>query len=314
MDYSKAFDTVRHSTLLEELARLDIPDAIYNWIVNYFDERKHITSFEGATSSSCVINASVVQGSALGPAGFIIMASDLHPANKMNKLLKYADDMYLLVAGNNSNTIQIELDRIAGWADENNLRLNPKKTSEMVIRRRGSKAAPPLPTAGIERVTSMKILGVTLQDNLSMAAHISEVVSSCSSSLYALRVLRNHGLPPASLHEVSRASTMARLMYASPAWWGFASDGDRDRIEAFVRKTKRFGYLPPTAPSAAELSDRADTNLFKAVRTDSSHVLHDLLPPTTSHKHFLRPRAHNFVLPEKDDRNFINRMLFKLVC
>ena len=59
------------------------------------------------------------------------------------------------------------------------------------------------------------------------------------------------------------------------------------------------------------MSDRADKNLFKAVRTNSRHVLHDLLPASTSHEHYLRPRAHNFVLPEKDDRNFINRMLFK---
>ena len=125
-----------------------------------------------------------------------------------------------------------------------------------------------------------------------------------------LRVLRNHGLPNASLHEVARASTMARLMYASPAWWGFASDGDRGRVEAFVRKTMRFGYLPSTAPSAGEMSARADENLFKAVRADRSHVLHTLLPPTTSHKHNLRRRAHNFVLPEKDDKNFISRMLY----
>ena len=40
-------------------------------------------------------------------------------------------------------------------------------------------------------------------------------------------------------------------------------------------------------------------------------MLHDLLPTTTSHEHFLRPRAHNFVLPDKDDRNSVNRMLFK---
>ena len=311
MDYSKAFDTVRHSSLLDKLAKLDIPDAIYNWIVNYFHERKHITRFEGVTSTSCPINSSVVQGSAIGPAGFVVTASDLHPVNQLNKLLKYADDMYLLVAGNNTHTIQTELDHIAGWAAENNLRLNPTKTSEMVIKRPGSRAPPPPPTTGLKRVTNMKILGVTVQDNLSMDAHITEVISSCSSSLYALRVLRNHGLPPASLHEVARASTMARLMYASPAWWGFASEGGRDRVEAFIRKTKRFGYLPPTAPCASELSDRADETLFNATRSDIHHVLHDLLPTTTSHEHFLRPRAHNFVLPDKDDRNFVNRMLFK---
>jgi hypothetical protein len=157
----------------------------------------------------------------------------------------------------------------------------------------------------------MEVLGVTLQSNLRMDAHISEVLSGCSSSLYALRVLRNHGLPPAALHEVCRASTMARLMYASPAWWGFANAGERGRLEGFIAKTKRFGYLPSAAPTAEELSRRADDTLFKAVKTDRCHVLHSLLPTTRSHGHNLRSRSHNFVLPAKDDRNFIPRMLYR---
>jgi len=46
----------------------------------------------------------------------------------------------------------------------------------------------------------------------------------------ALRVLRAHGLPPATLHEVARATTLARLLYASPAWWGFAKQQHRNTL------------------------------------------------------------------------------------
>ena len=100
-------------------------------------------------------------------------------------------------------------------------------------------------------------------------------------------------------------------MYASPAWWGYASEGERDRLEGFIRKTKRFGYLPLTAPTAEVMSDRADDGLFRAVRSNASHVLHALLPATRSHVHNLRPRPHSFILPEKDTKNFIPRMLYK---
>ena len=144
-----------------------------------------------------------------------------------------------------------------------------------------------------------------------MDTHVSEVLCSCTSSLYALRVLCSHGLPPAALHEVARASTLARLLYAAPAWWGYASAGDRDRLEGFIRKTIRFGYLPTSAPSADEMCARADENLFKAVKSDPGHVLHALLPPLRTHEHSLRPRPHNFVLPDKNDKNFITRMLYK---
>ena len=34
LDFSKAFDTVRHHTLFEKFANLAIPDNTYNWLVN----------------------------------------------------------------------------------------------------------------------------------------------------------------------------------------------------------------------------------------------------------------------------------------
>ena len=47
LDFSKAFDTVRHSTLLDKIARLPIPDAVYNWLVDYFHGHEHCTTFGG---------------------------------------------------------------------------------------------------------------------------------------------------------------------------------------------------------------------------------------------------------------------------
>jgi len=35
LDFSKAFNTVRHNTLLEKMADLDMPDEVYNWLASY---------------------------------------------------------------------------------------------------------------------------------------------------------------------------------------------------------------------------------------------------------------------------------------
>ena len=43
---------------------------------------------------------------------------------------------------------------------------------------------------GITRVSSIKILGVTISCKLSMSDHVSNVIGGCSQILYALRVLR----------------------------------------------------------------------------------------------------------------------------
>jgi hypothetical protein len=79
LDFSKAFDRVRHETLFEKYGKLDIVDMIYNWIISYFDDRRHTTKFFGSVSGIQHINASVVQGSGIGPASYSIAESDLKP-------------------------------------------------------------------------------------------------------------------------------------------------------------------------------------------------------------------------------------------
>src|SRR6218665_2627835 len=96
---------------------------------------------------------------------------------------------------------------------------------------------------------------LVISSDLGMSEHLDQVLSSCASSCYALRVLRCHGLPTLQLQEVARATTVASLMYASPSWWGFTSAGDRERMERLINKVKRCGFLPMSAPSASTLAN-----------------------------------------------------------
>jgi len=92
LDFSRAFDTVRHSTLAEKLSSLEIHDHIYNWLIKFLNGRQHITRYMGRTSGAARINASVVQGSGLGPSYYSVDASDLHPLHPTNVMVKYADE------------------------------------------------------------------------------------------------------------------------------------------------------------------------------------------------------------------------------
>ena len=122
LDFSKAFDTVRHNTFIRKMASFPIPDNIYNWLVDHLDQREHCTRYGNEISTMLRINASIVQGSGIGPSAFVCNASDLHPVNKVNRLTKYADDTYLIVPAKNSATIPGELVSIRRWAIENNLK------------------------------------------------------------------------------------------------------------------------------------------------------------------------------------------------
>jgi len=319
LDFSKAFDTVRHSTLLEKLAKLDLPDEAYNWLKDFFDGHSHCTQFAGSVSSFADILASVIQGSAIGPASYVVIASDLHSVNQVNRLFKFADDTYLLVPSINSQTCEDELVHVSNWARENNLELNQSKSLELLITAPGVRGAnarsnPPPPIRGIERVCKIKVLGVVINDRLSADDHVAKTIADCSKSLYAMRVLRTHGMPTIALHNVFRATVLSKLIYCSPAWSGFCSAADRMHIDSFIRRSKRSGYCAEEVAAVAEQFVDADKALLKRVLADPHHTLHHLLPPPTCYNYKLRQRPHNRELPNKktklDESNFIVRCLY----
>jgi len=98
-----------------------------------------------------------------------------------------------------------------------------------------------------------------------MTDHIDHTVASCAQSLFALKTLRVHGLSGPTLHAVCQATTIAKLLYASPAWYGYTHASDRSRLESIIEKCKRLGYLDATHATASDISLKSDKNLFNAV-------------------------------------------------
>ena len=192
----------------------------------------------GSVSTLLPINASVIQGSAAGPACFLITASDLHPLHNENKLNKYADDLYLIIPASTSHTGQEEIEHITKWASANNLKLNQDKSSETIFtksqskQRESFKIPPPLPN--IVRVNSLKILGVTIQNNFKFTDHVSNKLQDCTKSLYAIRTLKSHGLPISEQQHLFSTLTLSSLIYAAPAWWGFVGAEEKIRLDSFL--------------------------------------------------------------------------------
>ena len=139
LDFSKAFDSVRHFTLIQKLSQFPIPSCVHNWLIEYLDTRQHCTKYNSIISTFLQINASFVQGSRIGPIAYVYNASDLHALFPENDLNKYADDTYLIVPSSNSHTVSLELDHISEWAQCNNLMLNTAKSMEMIIHKPGVK-------------------------------------------------------------------------------------------------------------------------------------------------------------------------------
>ena len=122
IDFSKAFDSVRHSAVLEKFSHLDLPDHIYNWIESFFRDRFHCTRYGDRKSEFRAITASIIQGSTIGPASYVVTASDLHSVTPGNLILKYADDTYLIIPATNVKSCSAEISNIETWACNNHLK------------------------------------------------------------------------------------------------------------------------------------------------------------------------------------------------
>ena len=94
---------------------------------------------------------------------------------------------------------------------------------------------PSLP--GIVRVTSLKVLGVIATNGLSVSDHVRGVI-------------------------------IAKLLYASSAWWGLTNATDRQQVNAFLRRSIHCGLCPPDLDPFEEQCQAADEQLFdKILRT-----------------------------------------------
>ena len=313
LDFSKAFDTIRHSKISDKLSDLPLPDNVYNWFINFLNDHSHKTVFNGFLSESASINASVFQGSAVGPSFYVISSSDLKPVHSNNYLDKYADDSYLIVGSNHDDTILAEIENVENWASCNNLSLNKSKSKEIIFSRQAN--INPYSIQGIARSSEINILGITFSSHLRITQHVNNVIEASMKLFYGLRLLQNRGLCKKGLIQVFKATILSKITYAGPSWWGYATAEEKNRLESLLRKAVKWGYYSPEDKSLEKIFDEKDEKLFQNVLNQETHVLRCLLPPQKENKYKLRAKTHGRCLPEKHNKvfnsNFIVRLAYK---
>ena len=96
---------------------------------------------------------------------------------------------------------------------------------------------------------------------------------------------------------------LAKLTYASSAWWKLIGAERLLRLQLLVSRAVKQGFLP-SSQSAFDiifLFEKNDVELFNAIMNYHNPFLNHLLAPVKQGAYNLRQRIHNRVIPDMKD-------------
>src|SRR5208282_5418787 len=236
LDMSAAFDTVDFTILLHRLeTSYSLSGTVLKWLTSFVTDRTQVVALDGNSSPPIKLICGVPQGSVLGPLLFVLYAADVMQIAHSHgvKIHAYADDLQTYVSCSAVNQkaavtqILACVDDIGNWMSSNRLKLNADKTEFIwcgtwqQLRKINRQ---PLDVGGVcvAPVNKVRDLGVMIDDELTMTAHINHVVRGCFYQLRQLRSVRRC-LPFEARHALVTAFISSRLDYCNALLYGVAS-------------------------------------------------------------------------------------------
>lgn len=225
LDLSSAFDTVNHENLLARLHdRMGFTGDVLKWFESFLQNRTHRFLVDKSLSRPDPISIGVPQGSTLSPSLFNLYVEPLTEIFRGANISyhMYADDTQIYIKIGSQEDIKAmneALKMTLHWLTVNHLKLNAQKTEFLVIS--PSKKS----SIGVEwknlitalnctptLVESTKLLGITLDKNLDMKAHIKAVARSARFHLNYIRKIKPL-ITPEDLKLAVQSLVISRLEY-----------------------------------------------------------------------------------------------------
>ena len=246
LDMSKAFDSVNHSMLLQELTDIGVGGTALQWFLTYLQNREQRVVTKTAQGDTYAGNRGVPQGSVLGPSLFNISVRNLPSATKHCKARQYADDVSLYKAGTDLNQLTLDLAEditiVRDFLAARGLCLNPDKTQFIIFRSKSTLLTPDvslqLNNTSIAPLPEVKYLGIVLDEHLTFGAHIAHLERKIGNKIAVFRKIR-HQLTEHAKKTFYISSIQSVLEYGSNAFAHCLREGQYERLVRLSRRALR---------------------------------------------------------------------------
>ena len=224
LDFSKAFDRVPHTRLLNKIHHYGIRGKEHNWINTFLTHRKQRVTLDGKLSSTADVTSSVPQGTVIGPLCFLIYINNMPDCvSEGTKIRLFADDA-LIYREINSNkdktTFQNDLDALSRWSADWQMSFNTAKCHTMHFTAKRSPCITPYKLCGntLQVTSTHPYLGITFSSDLKWKTHINNVTKSSKMVIGVIR--RNFkACTPDVKSRLYLSLVQPKLEYGTAAWY-----------------------------------------------------------------------------------------------
>jgi ribonucleases P/MRP protein subunit RPP40 len=252
-------------------------------------QRFQAVNVNGILSSWKEVKSGVPQGSVLGPLLFAMIVDDLKPIFSNSTIVKYADDVTLLhfLRRKEEDHLQEEWDNIKSWCASVQLAPNGQKTKVMEIitnKRLGEMKSINENGTQIETVTSARLLGIIISNDMKWGQHIEYVYEKAAKRIFSLVQLRGLGAPSDVLQRYYVATIRSILLYGHPAWCNVTEEQKRKLISIEKRVSKLISNW--SLPPLFSVADSSAMKIMKSVIKFRNHPLNITInrrEPSVSH-------------------------------
>ena len=242
IDLSRAFDTVDHQILLDDIEQLEMNDYIKRFLCSYLRGRQTYVMFRNSKSKLRKVKQGVPQGGVLSPLLFNLYMSKMPPPPRNIKLMSYADDGNILSSGpilkpivKKINKYLIVLDK---WFKARNLFISPSKSSATTFTTFSHEVGLDLNIKingeAVPTVKKPKILGVTFDSLLSFRQHVKNIKTKILAQNNILKALSGStwGKEKEVIVNTYKATGQSHLNYCCPVWTPSISKTSWNELQA----------------------------------------------------------------------------------
>lgn len=235
IDFSKAFDTLRHDTLLIKLENSGIRGPLLKWCADYLTNRSYHVKIDQELSDLIPVSIGTAQGSVSGPLHYLAYVNDMNNIITGCKVYQYADDTCLIAEDRDIRValskLQTDFTLLNKWSHDAGLVLNAQKTKMLHISSahnivtydhniqliahdheclHGMK--PICDCKPIEQVSQFTYLGLTIDHRFNWSGHIDVVCNKLRAILAKFSILK-YKIPLSVLLEIYTALADSIISY-----------------------------------------------------------------------------------------------------